>query len=179
MTVKNLKPFGLLAEFNSSSLLFEACKKIRDEGFKKWDAFSPFPIHGLDRAMGLKSSRIPWVVLILALSGAGGGMLLQWWISAIDYPLIISGKPLFSWPAFVPVMFELGILGGALGCLFGLLGFCQLPKYNHPLFESTRFEKVTDDKFFIFIDGKDAKFEAEKIKELLNRLGSTSVEEIK
>lgn len=178
MTANIPRPIGVLAEFDSLNPLFEACKKIRDEGFKKWDAFSPFPIHGLDRAMGLKSSRIPWVVLILALCGASSGMLLEWWISAIDYPLIISGKPLFSWPAFVPVMFELGILGGALGCLFGLLGFCQLPKYNHPLFESNRFEKVTDDKFFIFIDSKDAKFETEKIKGLFKGLGSTNVEEV-
>ena len=166
----------VLAEFASAKSLYDACKRVRDEGFKKWDAYSPFPVHGLDRAMGQKTSRLPWVVLFLALSGAASGMLLEWWVSVKAYPLIISGKPLFSWPAFVPVMFELGILGGALGCLFGLLGFCQLPKYNFPAFESTRFEKVTDDKFFIMIESSDLKFDTEKTKNFLQGLGSSNVE---
>lgn len=176
MSTKVNMPAGILAEFSTPKLLYDACKILHKEGFKNWDAYSPFPIHGLDKVMGLKASKIPWVVLILALTGAAGGMLLEWWTSAIDYPLIIAGKPLFSWPAFVPVMFELGVLGGALGCLLGILGFCQLPKYNHPVFDSKRFEKVTDNKFFIMIERQDSKFNIDKTTAFLQKLGASNIE---
>ncbi len=172
------KYYGLLAEFESPAALYKACEKVRDAGYKKWDAYSPFPIHGLEKAMGVPPSKVPWIVLVCGLTGAGGGMLMQWWMSAVDYPLVISGKPLFSWPAFVPVMFELGVLFAAFGAVFGMLALNKLPEYYHPLFRSEAFERVTDDKFFIAIEAKDPKFDLKETKEFLKSIGAVQVEEI-
>ena len=135
--------FGALAEFATPAELYTACEGVRDAGYTRWDAHTPFPIHGLDRAMGLRASRLPWISLALALGGAVAGMGLQGWVSTIAYPLVISGKPFFSWPAFVPVTFELAVLGGALGAVFGMLALNQLPTFYHPLFHSTRFERAS------------------------------------
>ena len=170
------KHYGLLAEFAGVKPLYRACERVRDEGFTRWDAHTPFPVHGLDGAMGLKPTKLPFVVLIMGLSGAAGGMLLQWWVSTQAYALVISGKPLFSWPAFVPVTFELGVLFGALGALFGMLAFNQLPTLWHPLFHSDRFAKVTDDGFFISIESWDPKFDADRTGEFLRKIGATHVE---
>ena len=130
--------FGVLARFDDARGLYRGCERVRDAGFKKWDAHSPFPVHGLDDAMGLRPSKLPWIVLVTGLSGAAGGMLMQWWVAVQAYPLVISGKPLFSWPAFVPVAFELGVLFGALGAVFGMFGLNRLPMLHHPLFGSRR-----------------------------------------
>jgi hypothetical protein len=170
--------FGLLAEFPAPRELVHACEHLRDAGYTRWDAHSPFPIHGMPRAMGLKSSRLPWVVLVLGLSGATGAMLLQWFTSAVAYPLVISGKPFFSWQAFVPITFEVGVLGGALGAVVGMLALNQLPMLFHPLFGSKRFERVTDDAFFVSIESWDPKFDAKATRELLERLGATHVETV-
>jgi hypothetical protein len=168
--------YGVLAEFGSPRELMHACEKVRDAGFTRWDAHSPFPIHGLPGAMGLSPSKLPWLVLIMGLGGAIGAMTLQWWTSAVDYPLIISGKPYFSWQAFVPITFELGVLGGAVAAVFGMFAFNQLPTLYHPLFGSKRFERVTDDRFFISIEAWDPKFDIEKTREFLTGLGATGVD---
>jgi hypothetical protein len=128
---------------------------VRDAGFTRWDSHVPFPVHGLDRAMGVGPSRVPWIVLVMGLSGAAGGFLLQAWVSVGAYPLVISGKPLLSWPAVIPITFELGVLCGALGALLGMLALNQLPQLYSSLFRSRRFEKVTDDSFFISIEAAD------------------------
>ena len=168
--------FGVLAQFASPKEIYHACERVRDAGYKKWDAHTPFPVHGLDRAMGLRDSRVPWIVLVCGLSGAAGGMLLQWWVSVHAYALVISGKPLFSWPAFVPVTFELGVLFGALGAVFGMLGLSRLPMLYHPLFRSKQFERVTDDGFFISIEAWDPQFDARKTVEFLEQAGASRVE---
>ncbi|MCB9475361.1 MAG: DUF3341 domain-containing protein [Deltaproteobacteria bacterium] len=176
MAAKNPKPHGLLAQFDTASAIYSACEKIRDDGFKYWDAFTPFPVHGLDKAMGLKRSMLPWIVLVMGLTGASGGMLLQWWVSVKAYPLVISGKPLFSWQAYVPITFELGVLFGALGAVFGMFHLCRIPQHYSPLFKSERFESVTDDKFFIAIEAEDPKFHPEETAQYLESLGATHVE---
>ena len=168
--------FGALAEFATPAELYHACEGVRDAGYTRWDAHTPFPVHGLDRAMGLKASRLPWVVLVMALGGAATGMGLQGWVSTIAYPLVISGKPFFSWPAFIPVTFELGVLGGAVGAVFGMFAFNQLPTLHHPLFASTRFERASDDGFFISIESWDPLFDADRTVDLLRRLGAKEVE---
>ena len=168
--------FGALAEFATPADLYKACEGVRDAGYTRWDAHTPFPIHGLDRAMGLRASRLPWISLALALGGAVAGMGLQGWVSTIAYPLVISGKPFFSWPAFVPVTFELAVLGGALGAVFGMLALNQLPTFYHPLFHSARFERASDDGFFISIESWDPKFDSGSTVELLRRLGAKQVE---
>src|SRR5262249_20135851 len=141
-----------------------------------WDAHSPFPIHGLDRAMGLKRSRLPFVVLLMGLTGASGALLMEWWMSAVDYPIVYSGKPYFSWPAFVPIIFELGVLLASFGAVFGMLAFNQLPMLFHPLFNSQRFERVSDDKFFISIESWDPLFDPERTVQFLRDLGAAAVE---
>ncbi len=175
---KGAGPYGLLAEFDSTAGLMRACETVRDAGYRRWDAHSPFPVHGLDAAMGLTPSKVPWIVLVCGLGGAIGGMALQWYTSAVEYPLVISGKPMFSWQAFVPVTFELGVLGGALGAVLGMLGLNQLPTLHHPLFNSTRFERVTDDRFFISIEARDPKFDMNATRALLEKAGAAAVETI-
>ena len=168
--------FGILAEFASPRDLLHACEKVRDAGFTRWDSHSPFAIHGLERAMGLKRSKLPWIVLVLGLGGAAGGMLLQWWTSTVAYPLVISGKPYFSWQAYVPITFELGVLGGAVAAVVGMLALNQLPMLFHPLFNSKRFERVTDDRFFISIESWDPKFDVTGTQQFLESIGGTNVE---
>lgn len=170
--------FGLLAEFATPDALVHACTEVRDAQYSHWDAHTPFPIHGLERAMGLRRSLVPLIVLVLGLSGAGLGMLMQWWVATRAYPLVISGKPFFSWPAFVPIMFECGVLGGALGAIFGFLGLARLPRHHHSLFNSERFERVTDDAFFVSIEACDPRFDLEKTRGFLEQLGARHVESV-
>ncbi|HSR69571.1 MAG TPA: DUF3341 domain-containing protein [Acidobacteriota bacterium] len=170
--------WGLVAEFADPSALKSACAKVREAGYKVWDAHTPFPVHGLERAMGLRRSLVPYAVLVLGLGGAAAGMLLQWWVSVEAYPLVISGKPFFSWPAFVPIMFECGVLGGALGAILGFLHFSRLPRHNHALFESERFEGVSDDKFFISIESEDPQFDRRTTTAFLKKTGATYVEAV-
>ena len=168
--------FGVLARFEDPRSLYHACEAVRDAGFKRWDAHTPFPVHGLDRAMGLRASRVPWIVLVLGLSGAAAAMLMQWWVATTAYPLVISGKPLFSWQAFVPVTFEVGVLFAALGAVLGILGLSQLPMHNHPLFGSKEFERASNDGFFISIESWDPRFDPKGTRELLQGLGAVHVE---
>ena len=173
-----VKTYGLLAEYENPAQVFHACEQVRDAGFQKWDAYTPFPVHGLDGAMGLKRSPLPWVVLVMGLTGSSLAMTLQWWIHNVEYPLVISGKPLFSWQAFVPVTFELGILFASFGAVFGMLGLNRLPQFFHSLFKAPRFKRVTDDKFFIAIESIDPSYDAEKTRKLLEASGAVSVEEV-
>ena len=172
------KDFGVLAEFDSPRSLYRACALVRDAGFTRWDAHTPFPIHGLERAMGLRQSRLGWVVLVMGLGGAGAATLLQWWIGTLASPLVISGKPFFSWQAFVPVTFEVGILGAAMGAIFGMFAFNQLPMLYHPLFNSERFKRVTNDRFFISIEAWDPRFDRDQNRKFLKELGATHTEVI-
>ncbi len=168
--------YGILGEFATPADLYHACERVRDAGFTRWDAHSPFPVHGLEKAMGVRRSKLPWIVLGMGLTGAALGFILQWWVHAVAYPLVISGKPYFSWPAFIPITFELGVLFAALGAVFGMLGLNRLPMHNHPLFRSKVFERVTDDAFFISIESWDPRFDASATGKLLESLGARSVE---
>ena len=168
--------YGVLAEFASPADLYHACEGVRDAGFTKWDAHTPFPVHGLEKAMGLPRSPLPWIVLVMGLTGVAAGFLLQWWVHTRAYPLVISGKPFFAWPAFIPVTFELGILFGALGAVFGMFALNRLPMHSHPLFKSIVFERVTDDAFFISIESWDPKFDPSATGKLLESLGARRVE---
>ena len=168
--------FGVLGQFRSAHDLLRACEAVRDAGFTRWDAHSPFPVHGLDAAMGLKRSILPVIIFVAAMVGVVGAVALQGWTSAVDYPLVISGKPLFSWQAFVPIIFELAVLCGALAAVFGMLGLNQLPTLYHPLFASRAFERASDDGFFISIEAWDPRFDTETAAALLRKLGATHVE---
>ena len=172
------KPSWLLAEFTTPDELVAAAIGFRDAGYTSWDTHSPFPVHGMERAMGMRGSRVPIYVLVLGLAGAAAGMFLQWWTATVDYPMVVSGKPYFSWPAFVPIMFECGVLGGALGAVGGLLFESRLPNPHHPLFFSPGFERMSDDRFFLSVASSDERFEAGATARLLRELGAARVESI-
>lgn len=167
---------GVIAEFANPKELLEAANQVRDAGYEHFDCHSPFPIHGMDSAMGETRSPLGWIVGVMGFIGGGGAILLEWWTSAVDYPLIISGKPYFSLPAFIPIAFELTILLAAFGAVFGMLTLNRLPRLNHPVFESERFGQVTDDKFYVSILSNDAKFDEAGTPEFLESLGSEYVE---
>jgi len=168
--------YGLLAEFDTTRALTRAAEAVRDAGYRRWDCYSPFPIHGLDRAMGLRDTRLPWLVLLAGITGAGSAILMQWWMNAKDYPYLISGKPLFSLPANIPVAFEVTVLFSALTAVLALFMFNRLPQFYHPVFRSRRFKRVTCDRFFIAIEAADPRFDERRTEELLRGLGSTHVE---
>jgi hypothetical protein len=168
--------YGLMAEFNTPGDLLRAGQKLRAEGYDKWEAFTPFPIHGLDKIMGYKNSHVGWV----SLAFGGGAFVsvvgLLWFCNDFDYPFMVGGKPLFSPPmTFVPA-YILMILGAAVGALVGMLGINQLPRLHHPLFAKKRFELVTRDKFIIVIGGNDEKFSTTETRWLLESLGGANVE---
>jgi hypothetical protein len=168
--------YGILAEFATAADLYQACERVRDAGFTRWDAHTPFPVHGLERAMGLRRSLLPWIVLVMGLTGAALAFILQWWVHARAFPLVISGKPYFAWPPYIPITFEVGVLFGALGAFFAMLGLNGLPMHHHPLFRSKVFERVTDDAFFISIESWDPRFDASATRKLLESLGARSVD---
>ncbi len=168
--------YGILAEFATPADLYRACERVRDAGFTRWDAHTPFPVHGLAGAMGLRRSPLPWIVLAMGLLGTALGFLLQWWVHVDAYPLVISGKPYNAWPAFIPITFEVGILFAALGAVLGMFGLNRLPMHYHPLFRSSVFERVTDDAFFISIESWDPQFDPTATRTLLESLGARGVE---
>ena len=161
------KLWGLLGEFASPEDLVRAASRVRDAGYTKWDAHTPFPVHGLDSAMGIRTTRLPFLVLGAGLVGTTSGLLMQWWMNAVDYPLIISGKPFNSIPADIPVTFELTVLLASLTAFIGMLVLNALPRFNHPLFKLAAFRRVTDDAFFLVIEAADPRFDLEKTGQLL------------
>lgn len=169
---------GLLAEYESVDEILKAARAVRRAGFTRWDVHSPFPIHGIDYAMGIKSTILPWLVLGGGLTGLTTAIWLQWYCNAFDYQFLISGKPVWSFPANVPVMFELTVLFSALTAVFGMLGLNHLPQLYNPLFKSARFKRVTSDRFFVVIDASDKKFNEEETTRLLTEAGAVSVERV-
>jgi hypothetical protein len=170
--------YGLLAEFDNPTDLLLAARRAHEEGYRKMDGYSPFPVEGLAEAMGFERDRMPLVVLIGGLLGCVGGYLMQWWISAVSYPINSGGKPYNSWPAFLVVTFEVTILCAALSALFGMLGLNGLPMPYHPLFHSARFEFATRDRFFLCIEASDPRFELAQTRRFLEGLGGHGVSEV-
>lgn len=170
--------YGLLTEFESPSALVAAVRQVRDAGFRHWDVHTPFPIHGMDEAMGIRGTRLPFLVLGGGITGLGLATLMQWWMNAVDYPFEISGKPLFGLPANIPVMFELTVLFSAFAAFFGMWGLNGMPKLYHPLFTSRRFRRATQDRFFIVIEARDPQFDAGRTREFLASLGGSVVEAV-
>jgi hypothetical protein len=164
------KLLGYLAEFSDPHQLLHACEQVRDAKYRRWDAHTPFPVHGLNDAMGLRGTVLPWLVLGGGLTGLLAALVMQWWMNAVDYPFLISGKPYFSLPAFIPVVFELTVLLSAISTFFGMLMLAGLPQFYHPVFHSERFKRASDDHFFISIEARDRRFDAVETKRLLEGL---------
>ncbi len=171
------KLVSVLAEFAGPRELMHAAEKIRDSGFTKWDCFTPFPVHGIDDAMGTKRTKLPFIVLCAAICGGTTAIAMQWFCNAYDYPFMISGKPFFSLPSSMPVVFELSVLFSAFATLFGMLGLNGLPQLYNALFKVDNFRRVTDDKFFLGIETTDPKFNVDQTKTLLNSLHPVLIEE--
>lgn len=170
--------YGVVAEFTDVTTLYRAAEKVRDAGYKKWDCHTPFPVHGLDDAMGIRFTRLPWVVLIMGITGLLSGMYLQYWTNAVDYAFDISGKPVWSLPANIPVIFEVTVLFSAFTAFFSMWIANRLPRWYHPLFRSERFARATDDRFFIALHAKDKKFNLAAATALLKDAGAGEVEEV-
>jgi hypothetical protein len=175
---KSAPVFGVAAEFSCARDLYRAAEKIRDAGFQKWDVFSPFPIHGMDEAMGMRRSLLGKIVFLGGLTGFLTAVTLEFVPTSFLYPLIVAGKPtnLFTVPAFFPIMFELTILFSGFTVLFGLLALIQLPRLNHPLFASRQFHRATDDGFFIAIEARDPKFSPNETRDMLAEIGGSNIE---
>lgn len=170
--------WGLVVEFETVDSTLAAAEKIRDAGFTKWDVHTPFPVHGLNDAMGIQHTKLPLFVLGGGIAGAGIGILMQWWMNARDYRLIVSGKPFFSLPANIPVMFELTILLSAVTAFVGMIAFNNLPMFYHPIFKSERFRRATTDRFVVVIEAADPKFDSEHTTAFLGGLGGSEVERV-
>ncbi|HYV51480.1 MAG TPA: DUF3341 domain-containing protein [Dongiaceae bacterium] len=169
-------PYGVMAEFVTPAELLRAAGRLRARGYKNIEAYSPFPIHGLDTALGHGGSKIPWIVLGGAVLGASSGLLLQWWTSAVSYPIKVGGKPYFSVPAFVPITFELGVLFSAFAALLGMLALNRLPQPYHPVFNHTHFHRATDDRFFLAVESVDPMFNVERAERDLSDAGGQNIE---
>ncbi len=169
---------GLMAEFTDVDSVIEAATRIRDAGFKRWDVHTPFPIHGIDDAMGIKPTILPWLVLAGGLFGLASAFVLQWWTNAYDYPFLISGKPLVSLPADIPIMFELTVLCASITAFVGMFLLNMLPMLYNPLFKSNRFRRATNDRFFVVIEAADPLFQESATDELLRSLGATAIERV-
>ena len=169
------KNWGVLAEFANPAELLHAAQNLHDLGYRKFETWSPFPIHGMDDAMGLNGSKVPWLTLGGGLTGLSIGLLLQWWSGSVEYPLVIGGKPYFAWQFATPVTFELSILLSAFGTVFGMFGLNLMPRPYHPLDKVPGFKRVTDDKFFLSIEVSDPLFDLESTQNLLKELGGTEL----
>jgi len=170
--------YGLLAEFNNPEDLLGAARRAREEGYTRLDAFTPFPVEDLADAIGFHKTRVPLITLIGGLIGCSGGFFLQYYPNVIGYPLNLGGRPYYSWPAFIPVTFELTILCAALATVFGMLALNGLPTPYHPVFNVPDFALATRNRFFLCIKARDPKFDREKTREFLAGLKARGVFDI-
>ena len=172
------KAFGWMAEYQDENNLLVAARKVRDSGYTKTDAFTPFPVHGIDEALGIKPTVLPFIVLCMGLTGLGTALLMQWWMNGVDYRYIISGKPMGITPASIPVAFELTVLFSAFTSFLGMIGLNQLPKFSNPVFTNPRFDRATNDRFFLYVESSDKYYNRESVRELLAGTNPDSLDEV-
>ena len=170
------KIHGIMAEYVTPADAMHAAEKVRDAGFRKWDVFTPFPVHGMDKAMGLKNSKVGWFSFIGGVTGYTTGMLMIWWMNAVDYKIVIGGKPMFSPFGAFPPAYELTILLGAFGAIGGMLFLNKLPRLHHPLLKNKRFALATHDRYFVVIETADPKYNEVETRKLLEAAGSKRIE---
>lgn len=171
--------YGVVGEFDSAALLVRAAAKAREAGYRAIDAYAPFPVEGLSEALGLRRNKVALITLIGGLLGGLGGFGFEYWVNVITYPLNIGGRPFNSWPAFIPVTFELTVLGASLSAVFGMLALNKLPQPHHPLFNVEHFKLATNDKFFLCIEAHDPKFNLSEAAKFLQGLKAQHVIEVK
>jgi mono/diheme cytochrome c family protein len=172
------KACGWMAEFENEHDLLHAAEKVRDAGYTKTDAFTPFPVHGIDHALGIKPTILPFIVLCAGLTGLTTALLMQWWMNGVDYRYIISGKPFGITPASIPVSFELTILFSAFTSVLGMLALNGLPRFSNPVFSNSKFDRATNDRFFLYVDASDKYYNRESVRELLTSVHPASLDEV-
>jgi ActD protein len=170
--------YGVMGEFTTPEELIEAARKVREEGYRRFDAYAPFPVEGLSEAMHLKRNLVPMITLLGGLAGGLGGFGFQYWANVSSYAMDIGGRPLNSWPAFIPVTFELTILGASLAAVFGMLALNGLPQPHHPVFNVHRFSHASTDRFFVCIEARDKKFHLVETVRFLQGLHAHHVSEV-
>lgn len=170
--------YGLMAEFEQPEALREAAHAARDAGYTRLDAYTPFPVEGLPEAIGFHQNRVPILVLIGGVVGGGGAYFMQWYASVISYPLNVGGRPLHSWPSFVPITFELTVLFASFAAVIGMLALNGLPRLYHPTFNVPAFARASQDRFFLCIEAKDAQFDRDKTPVFLREQNPVVVHEV-
>ena len=170
--------YGLMAEFLTPTDLVQGAQRAHDEGYRKMDGYSPFPVEGLSEAIGFHHDNVPLVVLVGGILGGLGGYLMQYWISVISYPINVGGRPYHSWPSFIIITFEMTVLFAGLSAVFGMLALNGLPMPYHPVFNVPRFAFATRDRFFLCIEATDPKFERAETRRFLESLSPQAISEV-
>lgn len=163
--------WGVMAEFPDVTSLYHAAEKVRDAGYTRWDVHAPFPVHGMDEAMGLKSPKVAFFTAMGAMAGVSLALWMQWWMPAVDYRIVNGGKPLFAWEQATPITFELGVLLASICTILGMFILNRLPMWYHPLMKKERFLRCSDDRFIIVIETADPNFNEHRTRELLESAG--------
>ena len=176
--MKTTRIYGIMAEFDSASDLVAAARKTHEAGYRKIDAYSPFPVEELAEAIGFHTNRVAFVTLIGAIVGGISGYLMQYWMNAVNYPVIVGGKPPHSWPAFIPITFEMTILFGGISAVLGMLALNGLPMPYHPVFNMPRFAMATKDRFFLIVFSTDPKYSPTGTRQFLESLRPRSLAEV-
>lgn len=170
--------YGLMAEFDDHERVIEAASRAREQGYRRMEAYTPFPVEGLPEALGYQGTAVPLIVLIGGIVGGLGGYFMEWYAMAVDYPINVAGRPFNSWPAFIPITFELTILTAAIAAIVGMLALNRLPRPHHPVFNVPEFERASTDRFFLCIEANDPKFDPKATREFLESLKPTMVKEV-
>lgn len=169
---------GLIAEFADPAHVLDGARRAHAEGYRHMDAYAPFPVEGLAEALGSHRTAVPLIVLIGGITGGLGGYFMEWYSMAVDYPLNIAGRPFNSWPAFIPITFELTVLAASLAAIIGMLALNRLPRPHHPVFNVEGFERASTDRFFLCIEAGDPKFDSTSTRRFLEGLNPISVKEV-
>ena len=170
--------WGVVAEFDSPHAIYEAAKQTTAAGYVRVDSHTPFPIHGIERALRHAPSNLGWFVVVGGIVGIGAAQLMMWWMNAVDYPIWVSGKEPYAWPSTIPITFELMVLLSALTAVFGMLALNKLPRHHHPIFKHESIHRVSDDRFFLSIEARDPKFDRYETRALLESLSPERVSEV-
>ncbi|MBP8300414.1 MAG: DUF3341 domain-containing protein [Planctomycetes bacterium] len=174
--MSNTTKWGIVAEFESPAAIFKAAEKITAQGYTKVDAHTPFPVHGLDKALRQGPSHLGWIVICCGAMGICLAQLMMYWMNAVDYTIWVSGKEPYAWPSTIPITFELMVLLSGFGAVFGMFGINRLPRLHHPIFNHSTIHRATDDRFFLSVEATDPKFDSTQTARFLESIGGKHVE---